>query len=577
MFNWKNSTFKLIKGKISSIFKTPVKKWLEENCPKVKKAPRISARLFAEIKKEGKIKENYDIGKISYQELYPSSHPSFFWLKPKELPLKLYNIRTNEVEKVEDIKSKGDNMKSYATLSYAWGISNEITEATKKKFPQWKDNLTLSGNKALVKAVEACLDRGIDYLWMDQLCINQDDNEEKAQEVARMKQYFDNSTVTLISINTNTNLFRKFTNSKETTGSENKMDINLFNLMKMIIRSEWFSRSWTFQEGFLSKQTIFMFDDMLVDGREIAALWVLHQSSYSNEVNFDSPGECSEGLTKIATPLGWVYYKEGYDTRDTVSLGLDEALRVIKKRKRTFPIDGIYSILGLLPYGNKIKVEYKERKYSSEELREKLFEVMQEAVKAGYGEPLGWHGSGNGWLPEINDNGSTSIVGGLRVKCKPRGIIFKDKKIEVNGSRYVIKHSAEDIIWIGGRSKIDGGISMGYVGIGIGDEFKKLKLWGRDKTIKEIKEGDSLLVFDEDKIKSNEPFAMLATREGEVYRRKGLIKLTHASKKKLNKSSKHQRNQRKLVIELGDNTWENQENIKQTAQIIQKDLPNFKK
>jgi hypothetical protein len=54
-------------------------------------------------------------------------------------------------------------------------------------------------------------------------------------------------------------------------------------------------------------------------------------------------------------------------------------------------LDGIYSILGLLPYGEKVKVEYKENdhKYTEEELEKTLLDIMKLAVQEGfYYEPL---------------------------------------------------------------------------------------------------------------------------------------------------------------------------------------------
>jgi len=74
---------------------------------------------------------------------------------------------------------------------------------------------------------------------------------------------------------------------------------------------------------------------------------------------------------------------------------LSQALEAIKNRGRNNPIDGIYSILGLLPYGEKVKVKYKERghQYTKEELEEALMEVMRTSVRAGHdSEPLSWFG-----------------------------------------------------------------------------------------------------------------------------------------------------------------------------------------
>ncbi|CAI2184682.1 6045_t:CDS:2 [Funneliformis geosporum] len=78
-----------------------------------------------------------------------------------------------------------------------------------------------------------------------------------------------------------------------------------------------------------------------------------------------------------------------------VNLGLVQALHAVKHRKQTVALDGIYSILGLLPYGEKVEVKYKENdhKYTEEELEKTLLDIMKLAVQEGfYYEPLAWIG-----------------------------------------------------------------------------------------------------------------------------------------------------------------------------------------
>jgi hypothetical protein len=71
-----------------------------------------------------------------------------------------------------------------------------------------------------------------------------------------------------------------------------------------------------------------------------------------------------------------------------VELRLHQALKEIKTRKRTEPVDGIYSILGLLPYGNdeEIGVDYKKTP------KQALLDVMKVATKYGQIAPFSWHG-----------------------------------------------------------------------------------------------------------------------------------------------------------------------------------------
>lgn len=473
---------------------------------------------------------------IAYDEVYPQKSPPFKINGDKSLPLaklpiKLYNI---EEDKVNWVKNSYD-IKNYATLSYVWGKPGIVGKNF--KWDTWyKDKLNPTGYKSFYKAVQACKLLKINYLWMDQLCIDQENLEEKNQEVPKMGQYYGNAAVTLIPINYSI---------KDITKKGDYSKSNFFsNVVISIINSQWFQRSWTFQEGCLSKQTIFMFDNILIDGRFMAVFWGNFEwMGNSFGKNFDSFFE-THCTKKIATPLGWAYYREGYSLEDKVSLSLSEALQATKSKGRSIPTDGIYSILGLLPYGEKVGVNY------SISATEALSNVMKTAVENGYGEPLSWQGIGNEipglcWLPQIDSKGSTNIEGVLGIRCKPNGINFLPKGIEVNGSEYVIvadksaiksDDSETVLIW---RMYLDNTgdstvrlmrdnlkIHSKSVLVKIGNNYEKLTLWGKYEILETAKVGNTILVLNKDQWESNIPFAILtSSNKNDTYHRVNLVNL----------------------------------------------------
>jgi len=96
------------------------------------------------------------------------------------------------------------------------------------------------------------------------------------------------------------------------------------------------------------------------------------------------------------TTLGWTYCRNENDLKNLNNIiGLPLALEAVKNRGRNNPIDGIYSILGLLPYGDKVIPRYKELgcQYTKKELGKALLDVMKVAVRNNnYGEVLTWFG-----------------------------------------------------------------------------------------------------------------------------------------------------------------------------------------
>ncbi|CAI2181107.1 16274_t:CDS:2 [Funneliformis geosporum] len=203
--------------------------------------PNYLTEHLSEIKKKNE-KSITDLP----SHLYEKITTRYFSLS--SLPLRLYNLKTNQVEETKEKQPQ----------KYGQSYQTDLTK-------------------------------------LDNFCINQSDPKEKGQEVAKQQQYYNNATATLIAIDA------KIGEKKETEGEFAK-------------------------HGLLSKQTIFMFDDGLVDGRILVNFW----------------GKVQETKSK-----------------HSVQLTLSQALAAVAHRQQTVPVDGFYSILGLLSYGNKVKINYK--------------------------------------------------------------------------------------------------------------------------------------------------------------------------------------------------------------------------
>ncbi|RHZ36473.1 HET domain-containing protein [endosymbiont GvMRE of Glomus versiforme] len=527
----------------------------EEKKESLRLVPNTPLQLLG---KESKFTENYNIEEINYNKIYLETSSSWKNKLPttEELPTKLYNVKTGQVEETEG----RNDIKDYAILSYVWGDPTMKATPEMENRPWWKKQLaTVWSNKNLNKAIKTCKLLNIDYLWMDQLCINQNNIEEKRREVRKMRGYYNNASVTLVAINTNT----------ETIEEENEeKQFDSLNLLKKIVDSQWFTRSWTYQEGWLSKHTIFMFDDKLIDGKAIAGIWSLDQPTYNSHEKDRIFEGLLEGSLKIATPVGWVYHQEGYTPEDKVSLRLHEILRSTKNRGRAVAIDSIYSILGLLPYGSKVIPKYKEKlckyckkkesewrkaivcehheeqktqfpTYFKEELDDALLDVMKVAVEHGHGEPLSWHGESNSWLPTVNtSNGSIEIEGGINVDCKEKSVEFfsgDNSSIKISGSEYIVFSSRDDDdcpISTDEKSTVDSGLHKRKFSVLTPEgNKKKIILWGVYKSLDVTKNDYFLIVPNKKEWKSNKLFAILATKEGDIYHRIGLVELDQESVK----------------------------------------------
>jgi len=518
-------------------------------------------------------KENYDIEEFDYKELHFNQWKKTNSPTPKQLPFRLYNLKDNQIESTEGQEGR------YAILSYVWG-SGETSEKVKEELDKvwgssnlgFKNEVRGLGYKSWKKAIQALetinkekhrelikkqnpkitdeelekelknfqtSDTHINYLWMDQLCINQAESSEETikemnQEVSKMRQYYSNAEITLIAM-------------------DSKIDdtSDVMEVLAKVVNSEWFTRSWTFQEGWLSKHTIFMFDDKLVDGWAMAGNWVLHQPSYIDGGKYLSWYEFNQGTKKIATPVGWVYYRDGYDSeKDKVEMTLIQALKEIKNRGRSIPIDGVYSILGLLPYGEQVKTQYKKfgEKYSQSELEEALYEVMKVAIKNGYAEPLAWHGVSNSsaglcCLPQIDKYGSTSVVGCVgKVGSMHKEIdgsinqliTFTNQGLHLTGipPHYIIQQDQSNTHKLERGFEIEGGLYRKEVIVRPRNTEQEIKasLLGTKETLAKTAKDNILVVLYKEFFGTNKLFAILVkeTNQADVYHRLGLVELVNS-------------------------------------------------
>ena len=85
----------------------------------------------------------------------------------------------------------------YAALSYCWGKEeNVITTKANLKVHE-KEIVYFYLPKTFQDAIEVARKLNINYLWIDALCIIQDDEDDWDTECLRMGKYYENPYVTI--------------------------------------------------------------------------------------------------------------------------------------------------------------------------------------------------------------------------------------------------------------------------------------------------------------------------------------------------------------------------------------------
>lgn len=121
-----------------------------------------------------------------------------------DLPLRLLlitdsgsRIRLVELPDLKPSQREEISTSGFAALSYCWG-GDQAVKLTKDTITRLRRGIaTRELPKSLADAVWAAGSIRLSYIWIDALCIKQDDKTDKELEIAKMSTYYSASTVAL--------------------------------------------------------------------------------------------------------------------------------------------------------------------------------------------------------------------------------------------------------------------------------------------------------------------------------------------------------------------------------------------
>ena len=155
----------------------------------------------------------------------------------------------------------------YVALSYVWGNVNQL-RLTSNTLHALSQDGALHGRfqaaTTIQDAIELCRSMGIQYLWVDSLCILQEDLDEKNCSIMHMNTVYGCATLTIIAAsgsNANAGLPGVRHGARNSIQHFESVDgLNLASTLQFPTwcaeLSHWNSRGWTLQESTLSKRLL---------------------------------------------------------------------------------------------------------------------------------------------------------------------------------------------------------------------------------------------------------------------------------------------------------------------------------
>lgn len=257
--------------------------------------PEYALRLEIELEVEGRTVERIVVQRIEEQSQKPLAgrivhqdradmDPLRQWLQTcddthassdKGLELEMASLRVIDTQELRVCEV--ETPCRYACLSYVWGKGSQTQYTTTTR-----DSLESPNGLQLVDlpqtirdAIKVTTEAGIRYLWVDALCILQDDPEDKAKIISKMGPIYGGSSLTIVaSANADPHEGLPGMGTTHRPVAQDVASIQGMTLavalhdprqsMPDIDNSVWSSRAWTFQERALSARSVYFTRSQMV-------------------------------------------------------------------------------------------------------------------------------------------------------------------------------------------------------------------------------------------------------------------------------------------------------------------------
>lgn len=214
----------------------------------------------------------------------------------------------------------------YIALSYVWGYISQPT-LTKAVFEMWVRDGQLRDVEApqtVRDAIQLVQMIGFRYIWVDALCIVQDDAASRHGQISQMHEIYRHADMTIVAADGDncSEGLPGVTPAKDRVYKHRRYELPGLRLMRIpsstkhgVELSPWRTRGWTFQEELCSRRTLVLLPEVMFFSCA-SAVW---REDLQLEAE-DALSRSEEGLISLASLL---HQKSAGDARDLLVLFRD--------------------------------------------------------------------------------------------------------------------------------------------------------------------------------------------------------------------------------------------------------------
>ncbi|OAA77697.1 Heterokaryon incompatibility [Akanthomyces lecanii RCEF 1005] len=156
----------------------------------------------------------------------------------------------------------------YVALSYVWGPTlrhsgpDAPVQLLKSNLDAWltalpEDNVP----RTIVDAIWLARKLGLRHIWIDRMCIVQDDEAVKEDHIRHMAYVFANAYLTIVAAHNDVNTGLLALNPRRNSRPPRVGGSTNVDHSELLLASRWNTRGWTLQELLYSRRAVFFFED----------------------------------------------------------------------------------------------------------------------------------------------------------------------------------------------------------------------------------------------------------------------------------------------------------------------------